>query len=116
MTQAGKAVIDQQERAEGGAPGDDLGAPFSFGPLRRAHLLITGQGPAVVLPDGSRAPSGGGSAGVSSLAGIYQQTPTAACASDGTTPMRWGLGELGHQQAARGIYLCIACHYHQPIK
>ncbi|RKJ75653.1 hypothetical protein D7Y41_32920 [Anaerotruncus sp. 1XD22-93] len=69
MTQAGKTVIDQQERAEGGAPGDDLGAPFSFGPLRRAHLLITGQGPAVVLPDGSRAPSGGGSAGVSSLAG-----------------------------------------------
>ena len=62
MTQAGKTVIDQQERAEGGAPGDDLGAPFSFGPLRRAHLLITGQGPAVVLPDGSRAPSGGGSA------------------------------------------------------
>ena len=70
MTQAGKTVIDQQERAEGGAPGDDLGAPFSFGPLRRAHLLITGQGPAVVLPDGSRAPSGGGSAGVSSPAGI----------------------------------------------
>ena len=42
MTQAGKAVIDQQEGAEVGAFGDDLGAPFSFaGPLRRAHLLTT---------------------------------------------------------------------------
>ena len=37
---------------------------------QRVHLLTTGQGPAVVLPDGSRAPSGGGSAGVSSPAGI----------------------------------------------
>ena len=27
-------------------------------PSRRAHLLTTGQGPMVVLPDGSRAPSG----------------------------------------------------------
>ena len=33
------------------------------GPLRRAHLLTTVQGLMVVLPDGSRAPSGGGSAG-----------------------------------------------------
>ena len=116
MTQAGKTVIDQQERAEGGAPGDDLGAPFSFGPLRRAHLLTTGQGPAVVLPDGSRAPSGGGSAGVSSPAGIYQQTPTAACASDAAAPITGGLGAIGHQQAAPGIYRGIACYYYQPIK
>ena len=64
-------------------------------PSARAHLLTTSQGPAVVLPDGSRAPSGGGSAGVSSLAGIYQQTPTAARASGGAAPMHWGLG--GHR-------------------
>jgi len=30
MTQAGKAVIDQQEGTEAGASGDDLGAPFSL--------------------------------------------------------------------------------------
>ena len=32
-------------------------------PSRRAHLLTTGQGPMAVLPNGSHAPSGGGSAG-----------------------------------------------------
>ena len=82
---------------------------------RRAHLLTTGQGPMVVLPDGSRAPSGGGSAGVSSPAGIYQQTPTAACASDAAAPITGGLGAIGHQQAAPGIYRCIACHYDQRL-
>ena len=34
------------------------------------------------------------------------QTPTAACASGGAAPMHWGLGVIGHQQAAPGIYLC----------
>ena len=33
MTQAGKAVIDQQEGTEAGASGDDLGAPFSLSAL-----------------------------------------------------------------------------------
>jgi len=60
MTQAGRAVIDQQEEAEAGASGDDLDAPFSFiGSRLRAHLLTTRKR-AVVLPGGSRAPSGGG--------------------------------------------------------
>ena len=70
----------------------------------------------VVLPDGSRAPSGGGSTGVSFPAGIYQQTPTAACASDAAAPITGGLGAIGHQQAAPGIYRCIACHYYQRPK
>ena len=30
MTEAEKAVIDQQERSEAGASGDGLGAPFSL--------------------------------------------------------------------------------------
>ena len=34
MTQAGKAVIDQQDETEAGASGDDLGAPFSLSALR----------------------------------------------------------------------------------
>ena len=63
--------------------------------LDRAHLLTTDQGSMVVLPDGSRAPSGDGSAGVPFPAGIYQQTPTAACALGGAALMRWGLG--GHR-------------------
>ena len=33
MTQAGKAVIDQQEGTEAGASGGDLGAPFSLSAL-----------------------------------------------------------------------------------
>lgn len=33
MTQAGKAVIDQQEETEVGASGDDLGASFSLSAL-----------------------------------------------------------------------------------
>ena len=41
-----------------------------YRPSARAHLPTTCQGAMVVLPDGSRAPSGGGSAGVSSPAGI----------------------------------------------
>ena len=40
---------------------------------------------------GSRAPSGGRLyRGCPSLPSIYQQTPTAACASDVTAPMHWG--------------------------
>ena len=65
---------------------------------------------------GHRAPSGGGSAGVSSPAGIYQQTPTAACASDAAAPITGGLGAFGHQQAAQGIYLRIACYYQQGLQ
>ena len=52
-------------------------------------------------------------AGIMSPAGIYQQTPTAACASDAAAPITGGLGAIGHQQAAPGIYRCIACHYYQ---
>jgi len=33
MTQAGKAVIDQQEGTKAGASGDDLGAPFFLSAL-----------------------------------------------------------------------------------
>ena len=63
-------VIYQQEGTEAGASGDDLGAPFSLPVLSKSAL--THHRPAVVPPDGSRAPSGGGSARVSCPAGIYQ--------------------------------------------
>ena len=64
MTQSEKAVIDQQEKTEAGASGNDLGAPFSlWAPAKGArthHQPGAGGGTAC----GSRAPSGGGSAGV----------------------------------------------------
>ena len=84
---------------------------------RRAHLLTTGQGPMVVLPDGSRAPSGDGSRRTFLSCPVWtgQQTPTAACASDAAAPITGGLGAIGHQQAAPGIYRCIACHYYQRL-
>jgi len=53
----------------------------------------------VVWTYGHRVP-----AGVSFSAGIYQQTPTAACALDAAAPITGGLGAIGHQQAALGIY------------
>ena len=55
-------MIDQQEGTEGERPGMAWALRSLCRPSARAHLLTTGQGPAVVLPDGSRAPSGGGSA------------------------------------------------------
>jgi len=38
MTQAGEAVIDQQEGTEAGASGDDPGAPFSLSALSKCAL------------------------------------------------------------------------------
>ena len=114
MTQAGKAAIDQREGTEAGASGDDLGAPFSLSALAKSaltHHPQAGGGMAY----GHRALSGGGSAGVSSPAGIYQQTPTAACVSDAVAPITEGLGAFGHQQAAPGIYRGIACYYYQRL-
>jgi len=50
MTQAGKAVIDQQEGTEGGSVRGWPGRSVLFvGPLLRAHLLTTRKR-AVVLP------------------------------------------------------------------
>ncbi len=52
-------MIDQQEGTEGGASGDDLGAPFSLSALLRAHFLTTRKR-AVVLPVAAvRSPRGG---------------------------------------------------------
>ena len=85
-------MIDQQEGTEAGASGDDLGAPFSLFALSKSALTHHRRWLAGGMACGHRAPSGGGSAGVSSPAGIYQQTPMAACASDAATPITGGLG------------------------
>ena len=94
-----------------GSAQDDLGAPFSLSALSKSALTHHRQAGGSTAC-GRLALSRGGSAGVSSPAGIYQQTPTAACASDPAAPITGGLGAIGHQQAAPGIYRCIACHYY----
>ena len=58
----------------------------------------------VVLPDGSRAPSGGGSARGVLPCQLYQQTPTAAFASGGAASMHWGLGGLPATNKLRRVY------------
>ena len=77
-----------------GSAQDDLGAPFSLSALSKSALTHHRQAGGSTAC-GRRALSRGGSAGVSSPAGIYQQTPTAACALGGAAPMHWGLG--GHR-------------------
>ena len=99
-----------------GSVRDDLGAPFPLSALSKSAL--THHRPAVVPPDGSRAPSGDGSRRTFLSCPVWtgQQTPTAACASDAAAPITGGLGIIGHQQAAPGIYRCIACYYYQHLK
>ena len=93
-------MIDQQEETEGGASGDRLGAPFSLSALSKGALthhrwLVVVWPAAIVRPSGAAPP------GCPSLPVIYQQTPTAAYASDAAASITGGLGAIGHQQAAR---------------
>ena len=105
-------MIDQQEGTEGERPGMAWALRSLCRPSARAHLLTTGQGPAVVLPDGSRALSGGRLRRGALPAGIYQQTPTAACASNVAAPMHWGAwGPLAANKLRPGIYRCSACYH-----
>lgn len=116
MTRSERRAIDQQGETEAGASGDELGAPFFFGPLLSVYTyshrqLLVAVWPAAIIRPLGAAPLGGGF-----LASIYQQTPPAACASDAATPIARGLGDFSHQQAARGIYLCIACCCYHGLK
>ena len=96
MTQAGKAVINQQEGTEAGASGDDLGAPFSLSALCEERTYSPpARGRWLYCLTAAMRPPGAAPPGASCPAGIYQQTPTAACASGGAAPMHWGLG--GHR-------------------
>ena len=116
MTQSEKAVIDQQEKTEAGASGNDLGAPFSLWAPAKGALTHHQPGAGGGTACGSRAPSGGGSAGVVLPCPVYtsrrqrrlvHRTQLRRCTG--------GLGAISHQQAAPGIYRCIACHYNQRI-
>ena len=108
-------MIDQQEGTEAGASGGDLGAPFSLSALCEERTYSPpaswwwyGLRPSCALR---------GLAPPSAFPCQYiQQTPTTACASDAAAPITGGLGAFGHQQAAQGIYLRIACHYQQGLQ
>ena len=108
MAQAEGAVIGQQKGTEAGASGDDLGAPFSMPALCEERTYSPpaswwwyGLRPSCALRGRLRR-------GCPSPAGIYQQTTTADYASDAAASITGGLGAVGHQQAAPGIYRGIA--------
>ena len=84
-------------------PGMTWALPSLYRPSARAHLPPTGLGAMVVLPDGSRAPSGGGSRRTFLSCPVWtgQQTPTAACASGGAAPVHWGGGALAPNKLRR---------------
>ena len=68
-------------------------------------------GAAVVLPDGSRASSGGwgGSAGSPHLPVYAADANGGLCIGRSCVDNTEGSGSAGHQQAAPGIYWGIAC-------
>ena len=117
-SQAGKAVIDQQEGTEWGSFRGWPGRSVLFvGPLLKAHLLTTSRWLVVVLPTAAVRPPGGGSTGAVLPCSVYtsrrqrrlvHRTQLRRCTG--------GLGAIGHQQAAPGIYWCIACYYYQHPK
>lgn len=105
-----------RSRSVRGWPGRSV---LFVGPLLRAHLPITGLGAMVVLPDGSRAPSGGGSRWTLLPCPVWTQASRRHRRLVHRAELHrctGGLGAIGHQQAAPGIYRCIACHYYQRPK
>ena len=105
-----RAVIDQQEGTEGGASGDDLGAPFSLSAPSEERTYspppLAGGGMAC----GHRAPFGGGSPpGVSFPCRYIPADANGGLCIGRSRADHRGLGAVGYQQAAPGIYRCIAC-------
>ena len=96
MTEAEKAVIDQQERSEAGASGDGLGAPFSLPALCEERTYSPpASGRWYCLRQSCALRGAARRAALPCPVWTGQQTPPAACASGGAAPMHWGLG--GHR-------------------
>ena len=92
-------------------------SPFSLSALSRGALIHhpqTGGGTAC----GSRALSEGQPhrAFLPCPVRTYQQTTTAAYASDAAASITGGLGAISRQQTAPGIYRGIAYYYYQHLK
>ena len=109
-------MIYQQEGTEAGASGDDLGAPFSLSALSKSaltHHPQAGGGTAC----GSRALSEGRLAR-RPIPAQYGQVSRRHRRLVHRAELRrctGGLGAVGHQQAAPGIYRGIACNYCQGL-
>ena len=109
-------MIYQQEETEAGASGDDLGAPFSLSALSKSaltHHPQAGGGTAC----GSRALSEGRPAR-RPIPAQYGQVSRRHRRLVHRAELRrctGGLGAVGHQQAAPGIYRGIACNYCQGL-
>ena len=109
-------MIYQQEGTEAGASGDDLGAPFSLSVLSKSaltHHPQAGGGTAC----GSRALSEGRPAR-HPIPAQYGQVSRRHRRLVHRAELRrctGGLGAVGHQQAAPGIYRGIACNYCQGL-
>ena len=109
MTQSEKAVIDQQEKTEAGASGNDLGAPFSLWAPAKGALTHHQPGAGGGTACGSRAPSGGGSAGVVLPCPVIPaDTNGGLCIGRSCADALGGLGAIGHQQASAG-YIPAHC-------
>ena len=107
-------MIYQQERTEVGVSGDNLGAPFSLLALSKialTHHPQAGGGTAC----GSRAISEGRPAGRSFPAqyGRASRRQQRLVHRAELRRCTGGLGAVGPQQAAPGIYRRIACYYYQ---
>ena len=117
MTQSEKAVIDQQEKTEAGASGNDLGAPFSlWAPAKGAlthHQPVAGGGTAC----GSRAPSGAAPPGLSFPA---QYIPADAngglCIGRSCADALGAWGPSATNKRVPDIYRRIACYYCQHLQ
>ena len=96
MTQAGKAVIDQQEGTEAGASGDGLGAPISLSALCEERTYSPpASGRWYCLRQSCALRGAARRTSLPCPVWTGQQTPPAVCASGGAAPMHWGLG--GHR-------------------
>ena len=105
-------MIDQQKGTEAGAPRMTWALRSLCQPSRRAHLLTTDK--RVVVPPAAAVRSPGAAPPGCPPLPVYTSRRQRRL-------VHWaelhrctgGLGAIGHQQAAPGIYRRIACHYYQ---
>ena len=113
MTQSEKAVIDQQEKTEAGASGNDLGAPFSLWAPTKGALTHHQPGAGGGTACGSRAPSGGGSAGVVLPCPVIPADANGGlCIGRSCADALGAWGPSATNKRVPGIYRRIACYYY----
>ena len=96
-----------------GSAQDDLGAPFSLSALSKSALTHHRQAGGVVPPAAAVRPPGAAPPGCPPLPVYTSRRQRRLVHRAELRRCTGGLGAIGHQQAAPGIYRCIACHYYQ---